>query len=185
MANGNSNRNSRTTALITAAGVVFGATITNLDAIVRVVKGTEAVTAEYSGYRPTGVFETEFRYHYEVSGARADLEDLEDRFLEVVRQELINEDPESEEQINALIEVVTEEAPQFDEILELTLPIYERHYTVEDIQELNRFYSTVPMQDMVRKDRLINAELAPLLVQLQQDYIDRIAPAIMELLLGN
>ena len=185
MTNGNSSGNSRTTALITAAGIVFGAAVTNLDTIVRVATGMQAVTAEYSGYTPTGVFETEFRYYYEVSGARADIEDIEDRLIEAARQELIERDPESQEEIDALVEIVTEEAPQFDEIMKLTLPIYESHYTVQEIQELNRFYSTAPMQAMVRKDRLINVELAPVLVQLHQDYIDRVTPAIIDLLLGS
>ena len=185
MGNDKSHSNSSTTALITAAGIVFGAAITNLDTVVRVVKGTQAVTAEYSGYRPTGRFETEFRYHLDISGARADMESFEAQFLEAFRQELVDEDPEAEDDIDALIDIITEEAPRFDEVLELMLPIYKRHYTVEEIQELNRFYSTAPMQNMVRKDSVINAELAPLIVRLQQDYIDRVAPAIMELVRGN
>lgn len=185
MAKGNSSGSSRTTALITAIGVVFGAAITNVDGLGRLVKGVQAVTAEYSGYAPTGVFETEFRYYYEVSGARADVEDFEDRVVEATRQELIQGDPQLEEEINALFEIMTEEAPQFDEVMELILPIYEAHYTVQEIQKLNRFYSTTPLQDMVRKDRLINAELAPVFVQLQQDYIERITPAIVDLLFGS
>ena len=185
MVNGNANRNSKTTALITAVGVIFGAAITNVDKIVRLAKGEQAVTAEYSDYRPTGVFETEFRYYYEVSGARADMEDLEGRLVEAQRQEAIEGGLGSEEEIDALLEILIREAPQFDEIMKLILPIYEKYYTVQEIQELNRFYSTAPMQDMVRKDRLINVELTPELVKLQQDYLDRVTPAIMDLLLSN
>ncbi len=113
------------------------------------------------------------------------MESFQAQLLEAFRQELVDEDPEAEDDIDALIDIITEEAPQFDEVLELMLPIYKRHYTVEEIQELNRFYSTAPMQNMVRKDSVINAELAPLIVRLQQDYIDRVAPAIMELVRGN
>ena len=183
MASGNGN--SRSTAVITAVGIVLGAAITNLDTIVRLTKGVQAVTVEYSGYRPTGVFETEFRYYHEVSGARADMEDLEERLVQTLRQRWIESAPESIEQVDALIEIAVQEAPQFDEIIEMVLPIYERHYTVHEIQVLNRFYSTAAMQDMVRKDRLINVELAPVVVQLQQEYINRVMPAVEDLLFGN
>ena len=69
-------------AIIGAVGLVVGAAISNMDKIGPAVRGTRTFTVEYEGYKPTGIFETEFRYYFEVSGLRSSIEDLQGQLIE-------------------------------------------------------------------------------------------------------
>ena len=166
-------------AVITTAGAIGGAGITNLDTIAQLVTGTETVTAEYSGYRPTGNFETEFRIFLEVSGVRATTEDLPDQLIDAQRNNLVTAFPGAQEEIDRILNLAREEQPEFSEIVDLFFPTYEKYYSVDEIQELNKFYSTELMQNMVKKSRVINAELAPILTSVQQDVMMRLTDRIV------
>ena len=174
-----------TAALIGAGGAVVGALLSNVDDIYRLASRTETVTVQYSGYQPTGIFETELRYFYEVSGVRSTIEDMANRLLETRRIELITQFPERQEAIERALDAVREEVPHVSEIIDIMIPVFEKHYTVEEVQELNRFYSTEIMQNMARKQVLINPEIAPIIDELNQDTMARIEEHIRRIFLGS
>ena len=163
-----------TAALIGAIGLVLGTVVSNVDDIYQLLSGTKTITAEYSGYQPTGVFETELRYYYEVTGLRVAVVDLQERLIDSQVTLLTAEFPEDREEIERIANAVREESPQVSELIDVVVPIFEKYFTVEEIQELNRFYSTEIMQGTVSKQRLVNAEAAPILAELQQDLITRV-----------
>lgn len=156
-----------TAALIGAAGLVLGAIVSNVGDIYRQFFPP-------NNYRPTGVFETELRYYYEVSGARATIEDLQDQLIDSQVTLLLTQLPENRDVIERIANATREETPEFSEIIDVMAPIFERYFTVEEMQELNRFYSTEIIQGMIIKERLVNTEAAPIMAQMQQDIIRRI-----------
>ena len=66
-------------AVIGLIGVIATGVLSNWEKIF--AKG-EVLTATYEGYSPTGNFETEFRYFFEVSGNRAMSEQLQEQIDE-------------------------------------------------------------------------------------------------------
>gem|GEM_PF-2683222 len=90
----------------------------------------------------------------------------------------------SQEEVAALIQEASDEAVILDKKLsDLTLSLYEKYYTVGEIQHLNRFYSTQTMRDMLKKEQQISAELAPETVRLidefSQRYVEKALPIVM------
>ena len=49
--------------------------------------------------------------------------------------------------------------PTFDERIAIILPVYSKYYTVAEIQNLIKLYSTEDMLNMSKRDDLINEEL--------------------------
>src|SRR5687768_14976479 len=161
-------------AVIGLFGVLTTAFLSNWD---KLFPKQNTVHAEYSGYRPTGNFETELRYFFEVSGLRVVMETQEQQLLQNTRNNLIAQNPKDAEEINRLIEDVSKDAPKTEDIIKLFVPIYQKHLTIAEIQELNKFYSTDVMQRMAQKLPLIaqdGAQIqAKLLTDMQQRFRDR------------
>ena len=161
-------------AVIGLFGVLTTAFLSNWD---KLFPKQNTVQAEYSGYRPTGNFETELRYYFEVSGSRAGMETQQQQYLQAARNNLIEQNPKDAEEINRLIEDVSKETPKVEDIIKLFVPIYQKHMTIAEIQELNKFYSTDVMQRMVQKMPLIAQDAAQiqakLLSEQQQRFRDR------------
>ena len=175
-------------AIIGASGVVLGGVVTNINEIHRVLSGGKAVTAAYEGYAPTGDFATELRYFMDVSGARAMSDSLVSKLAEQMKAMLVLQFPGHRKMIenamtNALEEA--ENAANFDDVIKLVLPIYQKHYSVPEIQELNRFYSTKLMRGMVRKNEAITSELAPKLAELIQSSAEKARIRLIEQLQGT
>jgi hypothetical protein len=147
-------------ALIGMLGGVAGAVITNWDRL-----SSKVVSAEYSGYQPTGNFETEMRYFLEVSGARAQAENSNKEMLAAMKSQFIQNNDIPQEDVDKFISVLSKSMYDFDESVRDMLPIWQKYFTIEQIQELNKFYSTPNMQNLVRVQPAITRESMQILVQ--------------------
>ncbi len=174
-----SKKNEITIAVIGLLGVLVTAVFSNWD---KIFPNPNEVRANYSGYRATGVFETELRYLFEVSGQRIMIENLQQQAVIALRNNLIREHPENVKEINLIMDASLEEAPTVDDIIRKLLPIYGNYFTIEELQELNKFYSTEIMQNMIIKTPALMQEFAPLQLELIQDHQVRIADKLGDVL---
>lgn len=154
-------------ALIGLVGVVVTAVLSNWD---KLFGKKPKVQAAYSGYRPTGDFETELRYYFDVSGTRRTMESMQDQVLLNAKMELISKEPSDAAEIEKVFEAIKDEAIRVDDVIAEMTPIYKEHFTVEEMQELNKFYSTDVMQKMSHKYPLLVQDAAPILVRMQNDF---------------
>ena len=126
-------------------------------------------------YRPTGKFETELRYFLDVSGSRETSDSQTQQLIQIEKMNELVKNPENAEEINKRFDVITKEAIRFDDVIRALLPVYQKHFTLAELQELNKFYSTETMQNMIVKLPLIVQDAAPIQVKLISDYFERIA----------
>jgi hypothetical protein len=147
-------------ALIGLVGVLTTGVLSNWDKLF-----SHVVTVSYQGYKPTGDFETELRYFFEITGRRK----TGDRLIEAVRSGLISANPQNAEKINQQLNAASETALTSDETLAATLPIYAKYYTVAEIQELNKFYSTEIMQEYLKREPLLQEESWRVIAKLTSD----------------
>ena len=157
-------------------GIIATGVFSNYDKLFK-----DEIRAPYSGYRATGVFETEFRYFFDVSGTRIEHESSQQHLMNNIKLSLISKNPEDAEDIEAIMKVALEEAPSFDEVIKLMLPVYQKHFTVEELQVLNKFYSTEAMQNMIRKIPLLSQDLAPIQVKIFLGMQERLMKRIDEI----
>jgi hypothetical protein len=148
-------------AIIVAVASVVSGIFSNWD---RILPARGTVQASYSGYRPTGDFETEFRYYLEVSGFRKGVQSMQENLLNNFISTLVSQYPSDAEAINKAAKRVREEAFRLDDMINILIPIYKKYYTVSQIQELNKFYSTQPMREMVEKTPYVQEEFVPIIV---------------------
>ncbi|MCE5983160.1 MULTISPECIES: DUF2059 domain-containing protein [unclassified Pseudomonas] len=171
-----------TIAVIGLLGGMATALLSNWDKIF----ATEGVVkAAYSGYRPTGDFETELRYYIEVVGFRKLVESTQRELAKRARLELLLAHPEEAKSINAYFDLVAQEGLKFEDVFQEVLPVYQRHFTVGQIQALNKFYSTEVMQDMVRKTPLLAHELMPIQSKMINAYSQRIQERFSAVLMSE
>jgi len=156
-------------AIIGFIGVFVTALLSNWDKLFRKV-----VQSPYSGYTPTKDFETELRVFFEISGTRKWLEAQRDQLLQNKRVSVLVEYPEDAEEINKQFDTIRDEAITFDYVLKAFLPVYQKYFSIGDIQELNKFYSTDIMQNMAAKGPLIAQDLAPVQNKMLDDYMKRL-----------
>ena len=167
-------------AILGLIGMLATGVLSNWD---KIFPREDLLVAPYTGYQPTGRFETELRYYIEVSGLRQTLDDMQEQMLEQLRRNLLVEAPADADKINAVFEAIQEEAISIDDVIPVMLDIYQKHFTVEEIQELNKFYSTETMQNMIDKLPLVNADLAPHQVRMIDEYMRRIQARIDTIIL--
>lgn len=159
-------------AIIGVVGVIVTAVLSNWDKLFR---KDEIIQAKVTGdYRPTGNFETELRYYFEVSGTRAATESMQQQILQNQKIVLLSANPEDAETINSRFDTITKEAIRFEDVIKALLPVYQKYFTLNEIQELNKFYSTEVMQRMVAKMPLVAQDSAPTQVKLLNDYYQRL-----------
>jgi hypothetical protein len=173
-----SKKNEITIAIIGLIGILLTGVLSNWD---KIFPDPEVIIVSFSGYRETGNFETELRYYFEVSGVRATMENMQQQLANSFKIELTAQYPENREEIDAVINVALKEAITLDEVIKKLLPVYRKHFTVQEIQELNRFYSTEIMQNMINKMPLLTQEMAPLQVELFQDFERRFETRLEEI----
>ena len=147
-----------TIALLGLVGIIATTFISNWDKIFR---KTEVIRSVYSSYEPTGNFETELRYYLKASGATkfsATHEELMTQYENI----LIAQHPADWEQIHNALAKAEEETGElkFDDWVQLAIPIYQKYYTIKQLQKLNKFYSTKILQKMVKTSPLISHELS-------------------------
>jgi hypothetical protein len=166
-----SKKNEITIAVIGLLGVLATATFSNWD---KLFPRKGEIRASYSGYRATGDFETELRHYFDVSGTRKTVESMQKQLANNFRLTLKSKYPKDAEKIDAAMNVALEEAISIDEIIRKLLPVYRNHFTIPELQELNKFYSTEIMQNMVRKMPLLAQEAAPIQVEMLQEMEKRL-----------
>ncbi len=162
-------------AIIGLVGIFVTAFLSNWD---KIVYKQNIVQATYSGYRLTGNYETELRYFFEVSGARATAEFLQQQLVQNARISRLSKNPEDAEQINKLFDAITKEAVTYEDVFRELLPVYQKHLSLNEIQELNKLYSTDIMQDMVKKMPLLTQDAAPIIMRLMNDYFERVGERV-------
>lgn len=158
-------------AVIGLIGVVLTGALSNWD---KLFPKQNVLQATYSGYRPTGNFETEFRYYFDVSGTRQGLESMQKQLLLNAKNAALAQNPSEAKEIERFFKVVEQEAIKLDEVIREVLPIYQKHFTLAELQELNKFYSTEAMQGMVKKMPLISQDAAPAQLKMLNEYFVRV-----------
>jgi hypothetical protein len=101
----------------------------------------------------------------EVSGLRRNSENLQRQYIKNIEDLVTEAEPESSQRFKKYMAEIQKFAPTFDDMIKIALPVYQKYFSVEEIQELNKFYSTAVMQDYVKKIPLVTQELA------QRDYL--------------
>lgn len=82
--------------------------------------------------------------------------------------------PTNAELINKFFDVMAKEPIRIDDFLKELLPVYERHFSLREIQELNKFYSTDLMRGMVRVLPLVMQESVLIAIKLMNEYEQRL-----------
>ena len=165
------NSNAVLIAVIGLVGILVTALLSNWD---KLFPKKNEIKGKVIGYDPTGDFETELRYYFEVSGARKIMEDSAIQILRSHKISLLKEYPEDAEEFDALFKVAEDEMITVDEAINKLMPVYQKYFSVEELQEQNKFYSTDIMQNMIKKLKALTIEAAPLQVELIEDYQSRV-----------
>jgi hypothetical protein len=163
-------------AIIGLIGVLVTALFSNWDKLFH----KESIVQAQTSYRPTGRFETELRYYFDVSGARAAMESTQQQMMLNQRIHLLSTYPEDAERINKMLDTITKEAIGLDDVIRTLLPVYQKYFTLSEIQELNRFYSTDVMQAVLAKLPLLAQDAAPIQIKLLNDYNQRVEQLVSE-----
>lgn len=164
-------------AIIGMVGVVLTGVLSNWD---KLFPKQNVVQATYSGYRPTGSFETEFRYYFDVSGTRQGLESMQKQLLLNAKNAALAQNPGDAKEIERVFQVIEKESIKLDDVIREVLPVYQKHFTLAELQELNKFYSTEVMQGMVKKIPLVTQDAAPGQVKMMNAYLERVFARIRE-----
>lgn len=162
-------------AMIGLVGMIATGVLTNIDKIFHTT-----VQAQYTGYHPTGDFDTELRYFLEVSGAHKMVDSMQQQVLQSAKADLLSKYPGQADSIDRTFDALAKEPVRFEDVFQALLPVYRNHYTVSQIQELNKFYSTDVMRSMVKEAPLVMQDAAPIMVKLMNDYIARTANISMQ-----
>jgi uncharacterized protein len=148
-------------AAIGAIGVIITGVVSNWD---KLFPPNNVVTATYSGYRPTGDPEVELRYFMEITGMRGMTKHMQDEVVKYFKTQSVAEhgNPELAEKVFQIVDEELENT--FDQAMNTYIPIALKYLTPEQVQELNKFYSTPIMRELVRATPLINKEYMPLVM---------------------
>lgn len=166
------------TAGITTLGTILAAVFTNYDKIFRKDK---VVTAPVVGdYRPTGDFETEARIFFEVSGTRTQVEDMQRQLLDVQEKQLQAQFPRDPAFVAQLADIMQENLVPLEELLKIFIPVWRKYLTLEQIQELNKFYSTKAMQELRSKNTFVMQDYLPQALVVQARYQARLEEQLTE-----
>ena len=60
------------------------------------------------------------------------------------------------------------------------MPVYQKHFSLTEIQESNKFYSTDVMQGMVKKTPLVAQDAAPIQTKILNDCMERLSARLDE-----
>jgi hypothetical protein len=172
--------NEVTIAIIGLAGVLVTAFLSNWE---KMFPKKNEVKVTFSGYHQSNDFETELRYYFLISGARKMLENMTLQLSINQRASLIQEYPEDADGINKIMDASLEEAITVDDVIKNLLPVYKNYFSIEELQEMNKFYSTEIMQNMVKKMPGLTIEAAPVQVELINDFQSRLNTRIRTILI--
>ena len=173
-------RNEALIAILGLLGVLGTAVFSNWD---KLYPPANVVKSTYTGYTPTGDPQVELRYFFEVAGVRGLLKGMQSEMLSHFRQQFEAVYKEKPELAADLLKVMSDDFEvQYDEMLNVYIPIASKYFSVPEIQELNRFYSTPPMRELIRKNPLLTKEFMPLVMTLAQKSQERVQPKIKAIL---
>lgn len=158
-------------ALISLLGVIATAIFFNWDKLF--LKPNEGlVQVRYQGYKPTGDFETEFRYYLEVSGGRKSSNAMKQEMIDRYKAKFKATSPEAIQEMETYVKFI-ENIMDFDKMTKEVMPLFRRHFTIEELQELNKFYSTAIMQKWVSKLPYIAHDQVELIEKLVKEANDK------------
>lgn len=133
-----------TVAMIGLAGVVLTNVATNWDRLFG-----DAITIEPVGYAETDDIDTEIRLLLDRTGERRAYEDAMATTEQTLREIMRNSVPEAE--IARVAPLVAASMPEFDDYVAQVLPIYRKHYTLAELQRLNRIYASPELREERRR----------------------------------
>jgi hypothetical protein len=99
---------------------------------------------------------------------------MQRQLLTNLKTDAISKAPEDADDIAKAMAVLEREAIRLDDVIRELLPVYQKHFTLEEIQELNKFYSTEIMQNMAKKMPLIAHDAAPIQMKMLNEYMERV-----------
>ena len=151
----------------------------------RVFPDKDILEANIVGYRGTGDYETELTRYLEVSGRWTIVEQQQKELLKSYETALAALFPEESGDLGAIMKAASGEASTIAETARKYMSAYQRHFSVERIEELNKLYSTDIMRNMVSKLPALSEELAPLQAELLQDFRKRLGDRVKEILVNS
>ena len=117
-------------------GVLVTAGFSNWD---KLFPPDNVVKAQFTGYQPTGDPQVELRYFTEITGMRESLRQMQLDMLNHFRQQAESRAGSNSESIAKRFKIVEEELPaQYDEIVNVFVPIASKYLSVAELQELNK-----------------------------------------------
>lgn len=143
------------------------------------------VLVRYQGYEPTQNYESEFRNFMEVSGQRKSIQNMTKIIDTTIKQKMIDKNPERSEEIKKYFEAWQDSVLSYDDLLEEIIPIAKKHISLDELHELNKFYHTKSMQDMVSKMPYIELDAASKLSELIDRFMEKFEKRIAEELPGK
>lgn len=166
-------------AIIGLIGVITTGVLSNWDKL----SGNKIITEEYTGYNMTNDFETEMRYYFEVSGTRKTIESFQEEMYNNLKMKMLEDAPEDAEKTKAIIKLNKELSEEiFDKTIRKVIPIYQKYFTLAEVQNMNKFYSTNTMQVMLSKMPLVVNELAPIQQELLLEYFQELEEKMEKIL---
>jgi hypothetical protein len=164
-------------AVIGALAVIATAVFSNWE---KFSNDKEEIRASYTGYKSTGNLDAELRYFFEVIGMRMAFDSMQKEIEKKFKNDLISAHPDDHEKIGSLLTNFSREAISPDDLIGDLVQVYRKFYTIEEIQELNKFYSTEVMQNNLKKIPLI----APEMVKIRTNYAHKTRKRLQELIDG-
>ena len=167
-------------AVVGLTGVLITGTLSNWD---KLFPPPNVVKSTFSGYQPTGDPQIELRYFTEVTGMRDNIKQMQTGMLEHFRKQAEKELSYNPEMVAKVFKIIeTEAASQYDEVVNSYVPIASKYFSVAEIQELNKFYSTPVMRELLRKQPLMAKEFIPVAMESAQKSQERMMNKIKEVI---
>ena len=175
-----SKRNEILIATIGLVGVLTTAALSNWD---KVFPPANEVKSTFSGYQPTGDLQVELRYFHEVTGFRDNMRQMQMGIIEHFRKQAEAEGGANKVALDNAIKILEEELDaQIDEVMNINVLIASKYFSIAEVQDLNKFYSTPVMRERLRKDSLITKEYLSVAMPLLQKRLERLDRRFKELM---
>lgn len=166
-------------AIIGLVGVLATAGFSNWD---KIFPPKNVVKSEFSGYQPTGDPQIELRYFIEITGMRSALKQMQMGMIDHFKRQTEALPGARPETVAKAFKILEDDLPtQYDEIVNAFVPIASKHFSVAELQELNKFYSTPVMRELIRKQPIMNSEFLPVAMAQMQKTQERVGGKITAL----
>jgi hypothetical protein len=167
-------------AIIGLVGIMVTAGFSNWD---KIFSPKNVIQSSYTGYAPTGDAQVELRYFSEITGMRGLVRGMQAEMLASSKVEIETQFKDKPEMAKELLKALDEEMElQYDQILNIYIPIASKYFSVAELQDLNKFYSTPAMREMTRKGPLMNKEYMSAAMPLIAKSKDRIQVKVEDIL---